>query len=307
MTRPTLEELEEAADWLEDAADGWTTQQRADFLDWLADQPSRLEAVRRIAHIMADPMVDAALREAMEPPVEAPRPARRRIFPAMAAAVAALAIGAGGWIWVNSGEHLVTPAGPALVQKLADGSTVHLDGHSDLTVHLRAHSRDLDLAQGSGLFEVAHAPDRPFTVRSGPVAVTAVGTIFEVSRIGAATMIRVQQGRVRVTDGGALRYVSAGQGLYLAPAQTRSFTFHADPATATSGQWLDAQGDRLDSILARLSHASDRPLDCDPDLAARPVTGRYSLRNPEGSLRLIALANGWVVEMRDGGWHLRPA
>jgi transmembrane sensor len=325
MTRPTLDDLEAAADWLDEAADGWSPERRADFLAWLADQPTRLEAVRRVAQTMADPMLDAALREALAtpapvaPPIAAPAdtaapeaPAPRRWFaPALAmAACLALTVMGGGWLWMQQGQsglHLETTAGPGLVQQLADGSTVHLDGRSNLTVHLRAGSRDLDLAAGRGLFEVAHAPQRPFTVRSNGVAVTAVGTVFEVAQIGPDTLVRVQQGRVRVTDGGTLRFLDAGHGLLLSAShKATALSFPPDP-TAAASDWIDARGDRLDSVLARLAHASDRPIDCAPDLAARPISGRYRLSDPEGSLRLIAMANGWTLEPSASGWHLRPA
>lgn len=307
MSLPTLAELEEAANWLDDAADGWSPQQRSAFLAWLAEQPARLEAVQCVARAMADPMLDAALREAMTSAPPTAEPSRQRpALMAMAACVAMLVLGAGGWIWLQRGDHLLTPAGGAVVRHLADGSTVHLDGRSELTIHLRAHTRDLDLTQGSALFEVAHAPNRPFTVRSGDVAVTAVGTVFEVSQVGAATMVRVEQGRVRVASGGMQRTLDVGHGLYLTPGQpAQELPFPADPVAATHG-WLDAQGDRLDTVLARLARATTRRVDCAPELAARPISGRYRLDDPEGSLRLIALANGWQVVAGDGGWHLRP-
>jgi transmembrane sensor len=322
MSRPTLEDLEAAADWLDDAADGWDAGQRAAFLAWLADDPARIEAVHQVARTMADPMLDIALQQALSAPDSAPDPdpaaapapaprapaIRPRWLGGAIAAVLALAVlGGGGWLWLARGLHLDTGAGPGLVEQLADGSTVHLDGRSDLTVHLRPHSRDLELAQGRALFEVAHAPERPFTVRSRGVAVTAVGTIFEVAQVGPATLVTVQQGRVRVVEHGVMRYLGAGHGLWLgADHRASPLAFTPDPAGA-AGDWIDAHGDRLDSVLARLAHASPRAIDCAPELAARPISGRYRLSDPEGSLRLIALANGWMLEAGDSGWRLRPA
>lgn len=306
MSAPTMEQLEAAADWLDEAADGWSAERKQAFLAWLSDDPMRLEAVNRVAQAMGDPMLLTAL--VGKAPQSAPQAApARRILPALAAGLVLAVLGTGGWLWQQRPVRFETAAGPGMVQHLVDGSTVHLDGRSALNVRMKAHARELELTAGRGLFEVAHSPDRPFTVHSHDVAVTAVGTIFEVAQVGEATLVKVEQGRVRVQDGATTRYLDAGHGLRLSSGhEAQAFSFPAAP-DGINDPWINAQGDRLDSVLARLSHATSQTITCDPVLANRPVSGRYRLNDPESSLRLMALANGWRVEATGQGWSLHPA
>src|SRR3546814_4203377 len=63
---------------------------------------------------------------------------------------------------------------------LEDGSRVRLDTNSALVVRYSRKHRDVVLERGRAQFDVAHAPQRPFTVHAGPGTVRAVGTQFQV-------------------------------------------------------------------------------------------------------------------------------
>src|SRR3546814_12347546 len=69
---------------------------------------------------------------------------------------------------------------------LEDGSRVRLDTNSALVVRYSRKHRDVVLERGRAQFDVAHAPQRPFTVHAGPGTVRAVGTQFQV-QIGRAS------------------------------------------------------------------------------------------------------------------------
>ncbi|WCT79414.1 FecR family protein [Novosphingobium humi] len=311
---------EEAADWLDDA-DSWDHARRAGFLDWLVRDPAHVEAARAVARVMDDPAATQALQALPAFPandIETPgrRHGRGRKAAAMAAGVAALALGLGaGWgAWrltpvAPPPQHFATGLGQDMASHLSDGSVLHLDPATTLDVRMSPGARRLHLAQGRALFEVAHAPERPFTVESGPMAVTAIGTVFSVDNSPAGQGLRVEQGRVRVVIEGLEQplMVGAGQGLMLDRADhVLRFTFRPDPVQAADPQWLVADHERLDALVARLQRHSAAPLVLSPQLAGEPISGRYRSHDPLGSLRLIALAHGWRVMPDGAGWRMTP-
>lgn len=319
--RPTAEDFEIAADWLEDA-EQWSAERRREFLAWLDVDPVRLVAVERLVALSDDPMLEAALRgqSAQEPGGEpeiaandeAPHAARHAWR--WAAGLAALALGGAvlalaGWrAWDGPQSRFHTQPGAAAVEQLADGSVVHLDPASDLTVQLQRSARELSLDAGRGLFAVAHDPARPFTVHAAQAAVTAVGTVFSVDRAGSVVTVRVEQGKVRVITPGEVQFITAGQGLVLVEGQPdRAISFAPNPLEAADPHWLSVSEERLDSVIARLSRQSGLALDCASSLGSVPVSGRFRLDDPLGTLRLLALANGWQLVRVGAGWRVNPA
>lgn len=314
--------FEQAADWLEDVAE-WSPARRAAFLDWLAQDPAHLRAARRVAQVMDDASVAQALAACLPFPAndtqteDSPKTGNTRrgdwrMPLGIAAAAASLAIALLGLapqfaLWQDADSaHFATEPGQDTTSRLADGSTVHLDPSTTLDVALSAKARSLKLAQGRALFDVAHAPERPFTVESGPMAVTAIGTVFSVDASPAGRSLRVEQGRVRVAIAGeAPIMVAAGHGVILRDgAGPQAFAFHPDPALAADPQWLVVDGERLDMLVSRLQRHAPMPLTLAPELAASPITGRYPSHDPLASLRLIALAHGWQVRPDGAGWRM---
>ncbi|MFT4954861.1 MAG: transmembrane sensor [Brevundimonas sp.] len=158
-------------------------------------------AWRTAGALRDDPEIQAALAIAVV------RPARRqRVRPVWAfagAAAAAAAVIAGVWLGARPDEFS-TGIGERRVVRLADGSQLHLDTASAVTVRLGRERRDLELVRGQALFQVAPDPGRPFTVRAGEVRVTATGTLFDVRRAG-------EQVRVTLVEGGVTVQSSAGR------------------------------------------------------------------------------------------------
>jgi transmembrane sensor len=86
---------------------------------------------------------------------------------------------------------------------LPDNSVITLNTDTLLQVSLGAHARSVTLQRGEAQFKVAHDPRRPFTVTTPQVAVTAVGTVFQVRDTDAATEVLLLEGRVKVAPAGA--------------------------------------------------------------------------------------------------------
>ena len=83
---------------------------------------------------------------------------------------------------------------------LADGSIVHLDVDSEISVRLSEGQRQIALVNGRALFEVAHDATRPFVVSAGQSHTTALGTHFQVQREGHEVLVTLTEGSVAVTD-----------------------------------------------------------------------------------------------------------
>jgi len=120
---------------------------------------------------------------------------------ALAAAVGIVVIG-GLVSWIISTNtddmHYVTAIGEQRVFTLDDGSTVHLNTHSELVVRFYQHLRRIDLVQGEAYFVVAEDPERPFQVHGGDTVFSALGTRFNVRVWEDRAQVTVVEGRVAV-------------------------------------------------------------------------------------------------------------
>jgi len=91
-----------------------------------------------------------------------------------------------------------TSIGENRVVTLADGSVVHLNTDSSISIDFSDSSRNVHLIKGEAHFEVAHDEQRPFVVKAGDNTVTAVGTAFNVQ------ISSVNHLELLVTDGKVL-------------------------------------------------------------------------------------------------------
>jgi transmembrane sensor len=138
--------------------------------------------------------------------------ARRRRSPVWSlAAAATLAVVAVTTVWsMRDGErfglaaNLQLPcAASSVVQRLPDGSVLHLNTDSAVTVRYSRTERLVSLDRGQALFEVAHQDQRRLRVQTDRAGVVAVGTQFDVYRKSGTTTVTVVEGSVEVYSGGA--------------------------------------------------------------------------------------------------------
>jgi len=126
---------------------------------------------------------------------------RRAVAWGIAATVACAVVG-GAYVWISPSSILYTTVvGEQHSSKLEDGSLVILNTDSKVKVRYTSSQRDLQLLQGEALFDVGADARRPFVVKAGDVAVTALGTRFNVYRHDLITDISVAQGAVRISAG----------------------------------------------------------------------------------------------------------
>jgi transmembrane sensor len=164
-----------------------------------------LEPLLARAHAETDPVVTLDPSALGHAPV-AMRPRRSRHWSlAAAAALACVALAA---LWLTrDGERFGLPRtystahGEQSERVLPDGSVLHLNTDSEVTVRYLRRERVVDLDRGEALFQVKHEGMRGFRVAAGNAQVLDVGTEFDVYRKSGAVLVTVVEGTVAVYTG----------------------------------------------------------------------------------------------------------
>lgn len=230
---------EEACEWfLEFRTEEPNAATRKEFDNWIRRSPEYVAAYLQVAAVWSDPAshdarrkwdIDTLVESARGEPdnvvplahgralsaSEAPNPddfesrssitspggeAGRRRTPwlAFAASLLIAAVGTGIWYYAQWDVYR-TATGEQRSIRLDDGSTIDLNSRTIIRVRYREHERNIELAQGQALFNVARDVTRPFVVDSNGTKVRAVGTQFDVYRKSAGTVVTVLEGKVAVS------------------------------------------------------------------------------------------------------------
>jgi transmembrane sensor len=219
---------EQADQWLVDNRAGPLDREaRAAFLGWLQTSPIHVQEYLRVGTLVCElaaaaddpefeidrlPETDeeaptnvVPLERAANDRVSNARPTGQSRIGARAAAVLAFALTGVVAIWsTRDGERFGLPKtyatvhGQQRVQRLPDGSVLHLNTDSEVTVRYSRDERVIELDRGQALFEVAHEGTRRFRVAAGSAGVVAVGTRFDVYRKPLTTRVTVLDGTVAV-------------------------------------------------------------------------------------------------------------
>jgi transmembrane sensor len=285
----------ETAERIEAAAARWLARrdagpldaaEAAAFEDWCAGDPRRLGAYVRLEAVAARMQRAGALNG-----MPAKAPPRAWFYPA-AGIAAALALA----LWPASGviddflrtERYATDIGEQYRTALPDGSLVELNTATKVAVDLTPEQRDIRLAKGEAVFEVAKDPKRPFVVKTPLGDVRAIGTVFAV-RSENGLEVAVSEGVVAVErDGKVLARVAAGE------------TF----ALSRSGDvaWREGKvafaGETLAEAVAELNRYNKSKVEiADPEVASIHVGGYFRATDPAGFARALEKSFPVVAEM----------
>lgn len=238
------------------------------------------------------------------------------------AAAAALALAyLGPWTAQRTAEpapNYRVLASTAHEVRLADGSTVLLNGDSRIETDFTPTARRVWLRQGEAWFTVAKNPARPFFVTAGPVTVRAVGTAFNVRIDPAAINVLVTEGRVRLDDSvrGDSRLPPAPEGdesLLRAGEQAEvALVSGPEPAVVVAvaphevEQVLAWQSTRLvfrdtplDEVISAFNRYNPRKLVLGtPELRVRKITGMFRADNADAFIRLLEAGADVKTEAR---------
>lgn len=199
------------------------------FAAWLRTSPLHVEEYLSISVIAGElaqtrpgtqDSIDAIVTRARADTATAPTPLWPRLMDEVRetvaggwrkAAVSAAALGVVGLAMALLWDFKLTPSAPASetmqfatrhgeqqTQVLADGSILHLNTDSVVTVQFRKAERLITLSAGEVDFEVTHDAARPFRVQAGSAEITDLGTQFDVRREYDSTLITVAEGRISV-------------------------------------------------------------------------------------------------------------
>jgi len=185
---------------------------------------------------------------------------------------------------------------------LDDGSVVHLDVGSSVSVRMSRKERHVDVLAGRALFEVSHDAHRPFAVYAGGSRTTALGTQFQVQWRDRQVTVTLAQGSVRVDDVADGRLPSErlapGQQITLTAAVGGSWIRHTvDPQVVTSwshGRHIFRETQLEDAIEEINRYAVQKVRLGDATLASLPVSGDFIT----GDSELIVSAFAAVLPVR---------
>jgi transmembrane sensor len=197
---------DEAASWVVRlASDQRTRADEAAFREWLAGDPAHADAFGECHAVWAGLGALADQEEARETLMPQPIAApgfwtRRRLVTSGIGAVAAAGLGV-AVVPRLLGTSFTTAPGEQRTLHLADGSTVVLNTDSALKVAFTQGERRLFLDRGQAFFHVAKDKARPFRVFVGNYEVRAIGTAFDVRRIGDSAHVTLEEGKVAIYHG----------------------------------------------------------------------------------------------------------
>jgi transmembrane sensor len=291
--------LEEAAQWRSKLTSDPSLGSSAEFRQWCADPRNSKahEAVEKawfaIAAAHAAPEVLELRRQAVARLHEAGSQRRNRRRRVVGAAAAALVIGVGvaalyiNRCWLTTSIYK-TDIGERRIVALPDGSRISMDSATTIQVTYEQTARSITLERGRSRFDVAHDPNRPFTVTAGPKTVVAVGTSFDVERLQSSVLITLIQGQVVIKSAAELTTPAstlAEQPISLKPGEelvvasnVRPAVVAADPQVARaweSGRLL-FRDEPLGDAVARVNRYTDHPISIDPSIASIRVSGVFN-------------------------------
>ena len=324
----TLEEdllLEEAARWYARlGAPDCSAAERGQFHLWCESSPLHVEACARLQHtvdaldrlVTHDPQLQALSDQAYamgraDSDGLAQRRHRRWAVPAALAASLVMVLAGlqmvSRLIWPPS--HPVAYENTSVQQRrisLEDGSVVHMDVNSRITVLIGPKQRQIELLAGRVLFEVTHDPKRPFSVIAGNARTTDLGTRFQVDRTHEDVVVTLAEGAVVVDSTLPAQHwqehLSPGEQLAVSSNTSSHRKQVIDPLATTS--WSRGRLVFRATPLARAveemnRYAAKKLRIADPSLAGLTVSGNFVAGNSE--LAASAFAAVLPIHVVDGG------
>ena len=211
--------------------------------------------------------------------------------------------------------HLATSHGEQLTHRLADGSVLHLNTDSAVTVRYRTNERLVTLDSGQAEFEVVHEPHRVFRVVAGAAEVLDLGTRFDVRLDRTFTVVTVVQGRVAVgptsmsdkTGTSALQdrparfiQLDANQQIRVTDGEWPAMPIGVDAQRTTA--WLrreiEFDHEPLERVAAEYNRYASIPVEIEtPALRSLQVTGVFATDDSEAFVAFLRSLKGVRVEV----------
>lgn len=304
----------EAAAWLFRLQDDdRTAHTDTAFQTWLKADPAHETAFQQITDVWEILPGAAAIQRqpANDVPRRRARPQRRGFMIGIAAAIAAAAVVFGGAYLLSARTEIYeTGVGQQHVATLKDGSQLALNTDSKVLVTYHNDRRHLELVRGEAMFDVAHNPQRPFTVLAGQEQVKALGTSFVVRREPNHLWVTLVRGKVELSN----RVASADGGsdfrpqVILAPGERATVDGAGNllvdrPSVSAMVAWRQGEVVFKDTTILEAANELNRygPVKIsvtDPVVARTRVSGLFKINRPADFATAVAELNG--VRVRRG-------
>lgn len=308
---------EQAAEWLARIESGrMDALSKRQFEAWLAaDAHHRreMETLRALWLAMDDLRDSPVVRAELHP---ARQPITRWWAGFAIASLLCFVVGfshLSGWPTEVQSQQIVTLPGERKAVALDDGSRLHLDTDSALSIHLSKGAYRIVLERGEAYFEVEHHSDRLFEVEAGGARVVDIGTRFGV-RLEAEGRVSVvvAEGEVEVSlldQGAGYLRLSAGQAVDVASnALGPLLAVDADAALAWREGRLVFDQMPLGQALFRLNRYHRNVLAIgDPSLEKLRVSGVFRVDDLDGFLWALEQTQPIKAVRRLGGIDLVAA
>jgi transmembrane sensor len=328
---------EQANEWfVENRGTPLDREARARFMAWLQTSPVHVAEYLAAAALAAEvktsaratqvPLETLLARAHMAPDdvvtLDQPRPGqvptvpRYRVSPVWSLAAAAvlvfLTVGA---LWLTrDGERFGvsrtyrTAHGEQSMRMLPDGSVLHLNSDSQVTVRYSGRERLVDLDRGQAFFQVTHDGERGFRVAAGQAQVVDVGTQFDVFSRPDAVVVTVVEGTAAVYRGppplsresplppSAVR-VSAGYQVEVRGEVGLPRPVDVPAAVAWLRKQIAFRNEPLGAVVDEFNRYGRTPIELDDEaLRSLPITGLFEAYDSESFLAFLARLNDVVVQ-----------
>jgi len=249
------------------------------------------------------------------------RPPRRfglRMAGACAVVVSIIAL----WLAENNrGSDAITTYktahGQQSVWALPDGSTLHVNTDTAVSVRFSSTERLVEVDHGEIAVDVAHDARRLFRVQAGATDAEAVGTKFDVYREPDSTLISVADGQIAVSVDGpgesrtAARKgmrVSAGEQVRVVAGKLPAAPEPSDAQETTA--WLDRRivfNQRpLSAVAAEFNRYNSVAFTIeDPALRTMPISGAFNATDTESFIAFLKSLDGVQVQRLPTGFDVR--
>ncbi|MFJ4195408.1 FecR domain-containing protein [Pseudomonas sp. NPDC089534] len=189
--------------------------------------------------------------------------------------------------------------------QLPDGSQLLLNTDTAVDIAYSPVERRVSLLNGEVMVSTtSDFSARPFIVETPQGIARSLGTRFCVRTDGSRSQVQVLEGQVQITP------QLLKQSLTLKAGERQRFKLSGFDAAETFDTatlaWdkgmLLASGMRLDELLGELGRYRHGVLRCHPDVAALRVSGAFSLRDTDASLRLLSDTLPLSIHSRTRYW-----
>jgi transmembrane sensor len=243
---------------------------------------------------------------------------KRTILPILRIAAVIMVILAIPTLWYGLNRNIENPSelkqysekGVSTVD-LPDGSRVFLNEGSEITYPNSFEQERTVKLDGEAFFEVMSDPANPFTVRSGNVVVSVLGTSFNVKETGEKNSIEVfvETGKVRMALDNPDEFITLKPGdLGRADASALSHSEQSDP-NYISWKTKDFKfvDEELGKVLRELEDSYHVEIRTEGVLLSElRITSTYREQSIDSILETIRAAFGLNVQKKEELYYLNP-